>query len=316
MIDGIKITKPLNGRTIKGSSLVQLSSGHDWKQYKIKGTPLNKYNGSTPTVTVSQDKLTITGSLPYLLKDNSLTPFSYGDVQLAIDYLSNIVGINLYDATVLQFEFGLAVEIPFSFSQFIYHHLGHPEMTTADYGKKGKYFQNKDKCIKLYDAKLNAKFKLSDQVKTQLISTSQLKENSDYAKVEIKYKNPAKYFGQPVLFSDLFDPDFLSVCNHELIITYQDIRKIGFKTPTDKKQLESIHILAILLKEMEQQTGIDVEERLYKKLKSLRILTTGQRHDRKNTIRAAFETIKPSGPNPFDITDILIQELVQFLEAA
>ncbi len=316
MIDGIQITKQLYNDKIKYTSLEHISSGQYGDRYKLRTSSNAKYNGNNPIVTITnRNKLVIKGSLPYLFSDNNLIPFSLGEVKEAFKDLSNRIGIDLNDAIVNNFEFGVTVTTPFSFKEFVHHHLSLSKMDSSAYRNKGKYFQDKNIRIKLYDAGRNAKYKLSKPLRQSLSKKGKYDVNFNYVKFEIQYKNPFKHFGQVIKVDDLIDPDFLWLCTEDLLNTYKKIRKTGFKIPVTAKELTTAKILAITLKELEQLTDVDVEKLVEEKIKTLSLLKSWQKYDRRKSIRKAFGNLTLGSSSPYDIYNLLEDATVEFLHS-
>ncbi len=313
MIDGICISKYLKDEKVSYSSLEHISSGIYGNRYKLKTSSNAKYTGNTPVITIpTRNKLTFKGSLPYLFNDNNLVPFSLLEVKEAFKDLSIRLGIDLSRAVVNNFEFGVAIEIPFPFQEFIYHHVGLSNMDSSSYQSKGKYFQDKTRRIKIYDAGRNAKYKLSLPVKQLLQKNKHYNKQGNYVKFEIQYKNPAKYFGRIITVSDITDDAFLSICVQDLFNTYSNITKTGFKVPIDAKELTTPTILAIVLKEIEQSTGEDVENLVKQRIKMLTSLKAWQKYDRRKSIRKAFAGIN-NYHSPYDISNLLQKAANKFL---
>jgi len=315
MIDGIRISKQLPNDKINYSSLEHISSGQYGDRYRLKVYSNAKYNGNSPIVTItSRDKLIIKGSLPYLINDNNIVPFSKDEIKGAFEDLSNRLGIELNEAIVNNFEFGVTVIVPFSFKEFIHHHRDLSKMDSSAYGNKGKYFQNKNIRIKLYDASRNAKYKLSRPVRQNLSKSGKYDEKSNYVKFEIQYKNPIKRFGQVITVGDLIDPDFLWVCGEELLDTYRKIRKTGFTIPKTAKELTTPKILAIALKEMEQLADCDAEKLVEEKIKILGLLKNWQKYDRRKSIKKAFRNLTLGSESPYDISNLLEEAIIKYLQ--
>jgi hypothetical protein len=315
MIDGISISKYLNDEQVSYSCLEHINSSSYGDRYKLKTSSNAKYIGNIPVITISKNnKLTFTGSLPYLFNDNNLVPFSLEEVKHSFHALSARLNVDLSSAVVNNFEFGVAINIPFPFKEFIHHHVSLSKMDSSSYVNKGKYFQDKNRRIKLYDAGRNAKYKLSIPIRIHLQKTKNYNKNAHYAKLEIQYKKPNKYFKQVIMVKHLMDPSFLELCAKDLLNTYKQVTKTGFIIPNATKKLTTTRILAIALKEVEQITGIAIEQLIEKKLKSLDLLTNGKRYDRRISIKKVFADITMGIHNPYDITPLLEQAIKEFLE--
>jgi hypothetical protein len=312
MLDGIKLTKQVNGGDVNVSCLSEMYPGGN--KFKLKDTLNSRYSGAKPEITIRQNSITIKGSLPYVVNDYNMAPFFISDIKAAFDSLSSQLGVDLSDAKVNYFEFGTTVEIPFPFKDFAFHHLGIDNMDNAFYRKKGKYFQDEVRKIKLYDAGRNAKRILSVATRTELQAAGYYNPKAHYLKFETKYQNPLKSFGREILVSDLQDFQFLSLLTDKLLNTYDDIKKTGFVMPkTD--ELSSIQILVILLKMYEQEFGCDSKADTFKLLKALP-LDYNSRGGRKATITRAFDNLSCDTPNPFDISELLKKAASNFLESA
>lgn len=316
MIDGISITKYLNDEKISHSCLEHISSNLYGNKYKLKTSSHAKYTGNTPVITITNsNKLILKGSLPYLFNDNNLVPFSLLEVKQAFNDLSLRLGVDLSDAIVNNFEFGVAIEVPFPFKEFIHNHISLFNMDSFSYGNKGKYFQDKNTRIKIYDAGRNAKFKLSKPVRHSLSKNGKYNKNSNYVKLEIQYKKPAKSFAKTITVTDLIDEDFLGLCVEDLLHTYRSITKTGFIMPNSAKELTAFKILVIVLKEIEQTSGINVESLVESKIKTLHFFNSNHRYQRRKTIKQAFKDIHVSASNPYDITNLLKQAAKKFLQS-
>lgn len=311
MLDGLCITKELNGQNINTSSLNIISSSEYGTIYKMKVSSFSKFSSNAPIIRLNNNKLKFEGSLPYLINNNNMKSLTLNEIRESFKALSLNLNVDLNDAIVNYFEFGTSINIPFSFKEFIHHHLSLKKMDTADYKNKGRYFQDKLRRIKIYDAGLNANYKLSLHVKSMLNTIGSYYKNENYLKFEILYKNPYKYFGKTITVEDLLDIDFYGICAEDLLSTYCEIQKTGFKNPLTAKELTSTKILAIVLKEIEQITGIDVETRVEKTIKNSKNLQSTHKYDRRKVVKKAFSELKIND-NPFDISKLLRQSIEFF----
>ncbi|WP_019988815.1 hypothetical protein [Rudanella lutea] len=279
-----------------------------WQQYRIEGVcPLRvQYN---PKLW----ELKISGSIPYLFRGHNY-PAGTNDLREGIDYISQIVGMNVFAGKVDTFEYGQFVHTPHKTKVLLANHNHLPGFKAHGYiNGASKYFESSALRVKLYDARQNFAHKIKGSPKEALQQDFGFKPDQSYLKVENHYKKPQIYFKQAVLVADLFSSQFVNLCKEDLLTTYQRIQKTPASAmPTNKKDLSASMLPLLVLKDLELQYGFNTEELLIEKLKTMpeEVLTTEDRKARKRQLRKMLSLLMPETSNsPFDVSEQLRQAL-------
>jgi hypothetical protein len=204
------------------------------------------------------NKLTFECSLPYFLLGHnySITLKQEKDV---IEYISNVLNIDMFKAEIDILEFGSVTEIPFSFNKIKNSHIKIAGMKTANYDY-GKVFADRNVHHKIYDFQKNLKTKVDKEIREILKKDFDYSEDKVYVKIENRYVRPQVALKKRViLIEDIFEDELIKVFKTDLLTKYSSIKKNRAIRIQCKKQLSSTSICLIILKKLEDELGINTE---------------------------------------------------------
>lgn len=280
----------------------------DWQQYRLEGVcPLRvQYKAQ-------YRELKISGSIPYLCRGHNY-PAGATDLREALNYISQIIGLNVFSGSIDVFEFGQFITVPLRVDVMLANHTRLPGFVTRGYiNQKSKFFDSSALRVKLYDANENFKKKVKGEAKRALQEDFGFIPGKHCLKVENHYKKPEIYFKQRVLVADLFNPAFVNLCKVDLLETYQRIRKTpAGSMPTNKKDLPASMLPLLVLKDLEAILGFSMEELLNQKLKTIpeEVLTSEDRKARKRQLRKMLGLVaSANADSPFDVSHLLEEVL-------
>ncbi len=275
-----------------------------WQQYRLEGVCPLKVQYKAPL-----QELRISGSLPYLCRGHNY-PAGINDLREAIDYVAQVIGLNVFSGTVEVFEFGQFVTVPLRVDVMLANHTRLPGFVARGYlNKASKEFDSQALRVKLYDAHQNFSHKVKGYAKQSLQEDFGFKPGKYCLKVENHYKKPEVYFKQRVLVADLFNPVFVDLCKADLLDTYRRIHKTpAGAMPTNKKDLPASMLPLLVLKDLEALHGFSVEDLLTQKLKAIpeEVLTSEDRKARKRQLRKMLGLVaSATADSPFDMATLL-----------
>ena len=189
-----------------------------------------KDNHLSIQVSYNKDKgiLRVKGSLSYFIQGHNFW-FDVTGVEKAIDKISEMLGIYLYDAEIKIIEYGVVVRPHFKMKHFIDNHLSTKGYEEEIYGDRGKNYVRKDKSytLKFYDIWANidrSKNKVSSETRKILKDSCYSREHNP-----IRYEihgNPQKILGCGKVFvSDLLSAAFEEKLKKVLLEKYRRIKK-------------------------------------------------------------------------------------------
>lgn len=197
--------------------------------------------------------LKIYGNLPYFIQGHNVW-FGREETKKGINYLSELLKVDLYDAEVKILEYGVVVFTDFTMKEFINNHLqtkGYKrniyEYETLNYIKVGNKY--KLKFYDLWSNFRNSKNKISKKER-------QILEKSDYCKENhpMRYEihgNPKRIVGRKVLVSDLFDEDFELKYQKFMLEEYNKLNKRE-KLKLKMTRFNAIDLVTVLLAEKDE----------------------------------------------------------------
>lgn len=253
-------------------------------------------------------KLKIQLNIPYFLLGHNFC-ITIEQEKHVIEYISNVLNTDMFEADTTYFEYGLICELPYPFQEIHNSHIKIKGMNTEVY-PHGKYYTDRNMWHKLYDAQKNIKNKLDKKEREILKETTNYTEDKFYMKVENRYIKPELALKtRGIIIKDLFDEKMIRLCNDDLLNKYESIKKTGSVEITSKKELSCSAIYLIALKQVEKVIGINSEE-LYKNVvKSYsHILTPEDRKSRMKQMRKMSENIVTSSCR-YDVSELLRQSL-------
>lgn len=262
-------------------------------------------------ILLSQDKISIKGSLPYFTSgQNFMSDIS--DFRNGIEYLGNVLELDLNQAEVECFEYGTILEIPFSPKNIFSSHLRMKGMKKRTFDN-GIYFEDQVLKHKLYNAGINIKQKLSRQERLNL-QTYGYNPKANYLKVENHYKKPSIALKKRIIqVSDLLEECFQDICKEDLLNKYQSIMKTKQIKVNNKKFISSANIPLLILKEYAEFLPERPEDLIRNKIKSFpdSILTKNDKKSRIRQIRQNFRKLESPEEFAYDLSEILKNKAIE-----
>ncbi|AMS27812.1 hypothetical protein AEM51_13075 [Bacteroidetes bacterium UKL13-3] len=231
----------------------------------------------------------------------------------AIQYTSEMLNLNLFDAEIRSFEFGTILQTEKPTDELLSNHISYNGKHLQPYFNKnvlaGKYYTGPTLIHKMYDAGKNLKNKVPEAIRADLSSFHGYDKTKHYLKVENHYKKPEIHFKNRTLFvNEVLSDSFLLQCKTDLIQTYKNIMKTGIiKLPKEKKDINSSTLPLIVLKELEALYHFNSEDLLMQRIKSIPEckLNKEDKKARKRQIEGNFKKIQSSGQSEYDLSSQL-----------
>lgn len=254
------------------------------------------------------NKIEVAINIPYFLNGHNYS-ISLKQEKHVVEYISSVLGTNMFKADADQFEYSALFEIPFNFKKIQYSHIRIKGMVTTSF-EHGKYFSNRNVQHRIYDAQRNIKNKLTKQEREELAETTDYNEDKYYLKIENRYKRPEIALkSRGILVENLFQEEFNQLCKNDLMEKYQSITKMGGVDITSKKQLSSEGLYMIALKRLEEISGINTEQYLKETIKSFsHILSPDDRKARIKQVNKNSQKIQTT-KSEFDVSELLHHSL-------
>lgn len=311
MIDYISATTSFDGKDIKflSHSLqfdAQYSSG--WQKYWLDGCK------KLAVWIHSEFKLLrIEGSVAYYWQGHNFS-FDKRDFVLAIRHINNVLGVNIWNAYIDCFEYGVIMEVAMRPKEYITHHSADPHSKLQTYEKSKdngnfKLWEDKNVKLKMYDAGHNIMMKQGKD-KRQIIREAGWSDEGDFLKWEAHYLKPeCLNKGVALRLHQLVNPDWQNIFKEDLYSQYKRLIPMrGIITPKTKKELSTADILVLTMAEVSFNEGRTIEELkkiLYSRINSFpdEVLSKSDKDIRKAQIRKLLAKIKEADESIYDISD-------------
>lgn len=278
-----------------------------WTEYQIK----KNHNPIKLRLNESSGEMDIKGNVGFFWNGHNLS-FPNSEFIEAIDYLSQLLSIDISKMKLVEFDHSALVKLDQSPQSVIMNHLfikGHETKPQ----KAGKYFlKPRVQLVKMYDATRRIKQIYSSTLRKDILLQSGLVDGSNLLRFEKKILNPHAYFKSQLTVDDILKPDFISQLDNDLIDTYKSIMKTGLiKIPEKKKHLTSSTIPLIIGKELGMIYDFDFDALMKERIREIpeTILTKDDKKARMRQIKANLKKITSSGLSQFDITVALSNSL-------
>ena len=98
-----------------------------WQQYRLEGVCPIRVQYKAPL-----RELKISGSIPYLCRGHNY-PAGTTDLREAMDYISQIIGLNVFAGSIDVFEFGQFVDVPLPVNVMLANHTRLPGFVAKGY---------------------------------------------------------------------------------------------------------------------------------------------------------------------------------------
>ena len=263
-------------------------------------------NYSPMKVSYNKEKniLTIKGSLAYFFQGHNFW-FEKKDFEKAINRMSELLGVDLYDAEVNIIEYGTVVTPNFSMEDFIKNHLktrGYEENT---YGSRGKSYIRSDKSYTLKFYSLwanidNSKNKVNSEIR-EILKRSCFGREHNPMRYEI-HGNPQKILKRgKVYVSDLLSEEFEEQLKEMLLKKYRQIKKWEPLRIQGTQRCDSVVIALALLSEKDNR----YQEKIMALIDTLKIKKDAKL-SRKTFFRKKFREV-PHGKCSCSIENLIME---------
>jgi len=281
------------------------SSG--WEKFVLKS--MNKME---VWIRESTNEMKVKANLHYFLKGHNFHS-SKIDLINGLQYSSELLNVNLFNAEAKAFEFGTVINIKHNPQEFLSNHISINKNPLQPFYKlkklTGKGFEDSIKRIKLYDAGHRIKSTLPEAIRIDLSNSYGYDKAKHYIRIESHYKQPEAYFKKRNIYvDDILQDGFMKICKEDLITTYKSIMKTGIiQLPKKKADINSSTLPLILLKELGILFDFNPEELLKQKLKSIpeEILNRNDKKARSRNIKANLKKLDGKGISQYDIFEML-----------
>jgi hypothetical protein len=270
---------------------------YGWEKFTLK-----KENVLEVWYNRSCDLLRVKGSLPYFWKGQNMF-YTNEEMLEALQYASEMLNIDLFDAIVKKVEFGTIVQTDHSPLDVFKHHHNYKNKPLVRFdhglGHEALYFK-----YKMYDAGRNIKSKTTKSKRLSMVDIG-YDPQSNYIKLENHIKNLPRHFNQPpIVCSDLFLPSTIEIFRADLLRTYCAISKsTGTQLPQDKKNINASTIPMIVLNDLSQKHGFDVNSELMAVINRVpsQTMNTFDKKARKRQIRSNLKKVKAEEVCVYDL---------------
>ncbi len=290
----VKYSTYNRGEVVKTTYLI-------WKNHKQIKLILNESTG----------EMTIEGNMGFFWNGHNLS-FPYSEFSNAIDYLSDLLKIDIFKMKLVEFDHSALVKLDQSPESIIKNHLSINGHKTWE-EKEGKYFKKpKVQLVRMYDATKRIKQIYPPAVRSTILLQSGLADVNNLLRFEKKILNPHAYFKSQLTVDDILKPEFISQLNIDLIDTYKSIMKTGLiQTPKNKKDLSCSNIQLIVIKELGLIHHFDFDKLVKEKIKQIpeSILTKDDKKARSRQYKANVKKITPLDNSQYDISEALANSL-------
>ncbi len=312
MNDFVKIRKHLTGENpgfsyCEKKAFVSVGDKYITQSYTLK----RQYSEIGISMNEATGQLTVKGNFPKFWQGHNLT-FSYPELRKSLEYVSDVLNIDLFPAEVLEFDHSAIVCTLLNPMHVFQNHIriaGHETKPQ----KHGKYFVRAgQQVLKMYDAGRRLKQIHSKANREAILKTIGFDPALNQIRIEKKILKPGNYFKKIISVNELLKPQFISQCDIELMETYGKIKKLGsIQIPDSKKELSAAIIPLIVARELEELYGFDFAELVKQKISSIdnSILSKEDKKARRRQIKTNLDKISCKGVNPYDLSEPLAKSL-------
>jgi hypothetical protein len=294
MFDYIEISKYLSDGCFNDSHIN--GNGELQDKHGIVKVKLNKKSGY----------LTIKGSLPYFYQGHNFW-FSREDAIKAIDRISHLIEVDLYDAEVKIMEYGVVVCPKFTMIDFLDTHLETKGYEEIIFGKRGKNYEKTGRkyTFKFYSlwSNIDRNWNKVDKKTREMLKKSDYNKENNPMRYEI-HGNPQNILGCGQVFvSDLLSKEVETQCNEVLLNEYKKIKKRERLKIDGMRKFDSKWLLLVLLSENNNR----YQEVVLKRIDRLNI-SIHSKNKAKSEFRKKFKEI-PHEKCSYSIEDLIVEAL-------
>ncbi len=181
------------------------------------------------------EQLTVSGNFGMFWNGHNIS-FSYSDFESSLNYVSEILNVDLFKFNVDQFDHSAIVKVEDHPDIVIQNHLSLKGCQEA-FKPNGKYWSNKDQLVKMYYATKRIKQLYTISIRKKILSDHCISDIVNLIRFEKKYNHPAKTFKNSLLVEEILKPEFIETCNQDLFKTYINIMKTGIVSIPEKRRI-------------------------------------------------------------------------------
>lgn len=275
-------------------------------------SPEIKYNPMTRM-------LIFKGSIGYLYQGHNFT-FDLDKFVEAVNLLNRNLGVNLWAATVKEFEFGAIVEVELPPKEYIRAHPDGNKLKTRDNPRYNGYYReyyNAEIVLKLYDVLHRMKQVAKKPKREEIALTFGVNFNKHYLKIEVHYRRPNKTLnnGSDLFLADLANLERIQQFKENLLEQYKKLNPMqNIIIPTGKKDLNAGQIILLELVQYYINSGLPytiIKKHLYERINSYpeEVLSSADKNARKRTLKAWINKLAFEANTSFDLSRQLEESL-------
>lgn len=312
MFDYLELTKVLYDDNIFLKDVQHEASYQSgWEKFLLHG-----YKDLEIWYKPTSNLIRIKGSLPYFYKGHN---FSFSDQEFieAINAINDTLKIDLYDARVDCFEFGIIIEVDNLPKYYIQNHRERPKSRLYMHENpkdKGCFrrWESPEIRLKMYDAGKNIKQKQNKEMQEQIQAEGWDPERNNL-KFEAHYKKPAALLnkGREIMLVDLVNANFNKIFRSDLYNQYSRLMPTGkIEFPNNKKNLSTSALLMLTLADdnlNEGNTLQEVKKLLFGRINAIpeEVLTAADKKARKRQISSLLGKIQVCPESKWDLSEQL-----------
>lgn len=260
--------------------------------------------------------LQLNGSIPYYWQGNNFT-FSRNNFGDAINYLSDLLHIDLWQAQLNAFEYGVIMEVQMRPKEYIKHHtatdgllLNERERDRGDY----RNWEDRNVKLKMYDAGRNIKMKQGESRKS-IIRQAGWEDGGEFLKWEAHYLKPESLNrGVALHLYDLMNDDWNNIFKEDLYLQYKRLVPMKTLMPSkNKKDLSTIDIMVQAFAEQSLNNGLaldEIKKILYARINTESLLSKADKDLRKRNIKKALDKLVESPKSKWDLSEQIKEALI------
>ncbi|MEA4937381.1 MAG: hypothetical protein VB102_12205 [Paludibacter sp.] len=208
---------------------------------------------SSMKVSYNKDEriLSIRGSLPYFIQGHNFW-FDIDEAKKAVEKISDLLKVDLYDAEIKIMEYGVVVMPNFKIQEFIDSHIQTRGYREEIYIGRGKNYVRNDRAftLKFYSlwANIDSSWNKVTPETRKMLENSRCCRANNPMRYEI-HGSPKKILGARLLVSDMLTEIYEDSCKKALLKKYIQIKKWERMDIRGMKRLDTSKILLTLLSE-------------------------------------------------------------------
>ncbi len=307
--DYIDIAKRLGKDNVCLDHLQWFGNSYGWEKFNV-------INKKKIEVWIRNDEIKVKANIFYFMNGHN---FHNSNIDLidGLQYVSELLNVNLFNAEAKAFEFGTVINIQHNPQEFLSNHISINKIPLQPYYKKGtekltgkKYFDKSNAFeFEIYDVGHRIKSTISKAIRDDLSNSYGYDKAKHYIRIESHYKQPEACFKKRNIYvDDILQDGFRNICKEDIITKYKSIMKTGIiQLPKGKDDLSTADILLRILMEQAILHGFNPEELWNQMIKALptELLTKNDKYDRKKQFQKYLKKLKLNEKSQYDISEML-----------